>query len=258
MKLSREQFVKLCTEAIFVTKTRITIRNQKSGYIKFHKEIKNNHYFKEKVRGTLSRYKQNDFMQRHALIDHTGLGNCNELATYLAVEIGERINNNDALARILVVSSKMKDHVYLEIKIKLLNETGYSYWEVDAWDPRIIDISTRPDGTVKNKQALETYGYAINIKATMNTNEINYNNKYSFAQIPKPIEGRPEREATPDDNIAHRERKIYRDYTLEKAYEEKKLDPCGNIHYLQRVSFWQKKPEEKNCKFEDVIHHFKG
>ena len=42
MPLSREDFVNICTQAIFYTREQLTINNQLSGYKKFHREIKEN------------------------------------------------------------------------------------------------------------------------------------------------------------------------------------------------------------------------
>lgn len=66
-------------------------------------------------------------MYRHDLLRHVGLGNCHELADFLLVEIGREIQRHNALARIRIVSSMKFDHVYLEIKIKLLGRLIIPY-----------------------------------------------------------------------------------------------------------------------------------
>lgn len=46
-KVNREEFVKICYEAILKTREDIAIANQKSGYIKYHNAIKNENYFQK-------------------------------------------------------------------------------------------------------------------------------------------------------------------------------------------------------------------
>lgn len=53
MLLARKDFVNICTQAIFNTRKQLTINNQLSGYIKFHREIKENNYFSNNVRDPL-------------------------------------------------------------------------------------------------------------------------------------------------------------------------------------------------------------
>ncbi|KTD17486.1 hypothetical protein [Legionella jordanis] len=238
-RLTRAEFVQICSEAILETRKKVVIRNQLSGYKKYHKEIKENHYFEKNVRKPILKAKDEDYMFRHDLVEHTGLGNCHELADHLIVEIGQRIDARSALAKLRIVASESHDHVYLEIKIQLENEIDYSYWEVDAWDPRIIDISPRPDGSIKNKESL-AYGYKVKEVSSLYSDEIDYGQKITFFQaIPKPREGTPKC-ATPERDIFKKNRKLYKDYTIEEATEEKKFDPHGEIHYLQRASTWQR------------------
>ncbi|WP_165482732.1 hypothetical protein [Legionella gresilensis] len=239
MLLTRKQFVELCNQAIFYTRDRITIRNQKSGYQNYHREIKENNYFLANVRPPLISSPEHSYIYRHDFIEYTGLGNCHELADYLLVEIGKRIDWYNATARLRVVSSKEVDHVYIEVLIQLANEIEVSRWEVDAWDPRIIDISFRPDGSIKNSESLD-YGYAAFIKNSIYSDEINYQKRYTFFQNPpKPIPGPPDLNATPEREILDKHSELYRDYTLEEAIKEGKIDPEGNIHYLQKASTWQ-------------------
>ncbi|AHE66194.1 hypothetical protein [Legionella oakridgensis] len=237
--LSREQFVKLCTEAILYTRNTITINNQISGYKKFHREIKENHYFFANVRASLIDTREHEYMYRHDLLAHVGLGHCHELADFLLVEIGKALELKGAFARIRIVRSVKYDHVYLEIKIQLKDEKDYSYWEVDAWDPRVIDISTRPDGSIKNHEALE-YGYSADVKNSVYSDEINYQQRFTFfGGIPKPLPGAPNGRATPEAEMLDKHAEMYSDYTMEEAMENGKLDPSGQIHYLQEVSKWQ-------------------
>lgn len=239
--LTREQFVVICTQAISKTREKVTIRNQLSGYKKYHQEIKENAYFSQNVRTPLKKTDEDEYMARHALIGHVGLGNCHELADFLLVEIAREIDKQGACARIRIVESLKYDHVYLEIKIQLNDERTSSYWEVDAWDPRIIDISTRPNGSIKNHESL-TYGYSTDTLHSTYSDEINYQNKCTFfSQIPKPQRGRPLKEATPEREMLDKHDGLYDDFTLEDAIETGSFDPSGRIHYLQKVSNWQRK-----------------
>lgn len=238
--LSRENFVNICTQAIVLTRDKITISNQLSGYKKYHQEIKENDYFYKNVREPLENTNKNDYIYRHNLLEHVGLGNCHELADFLLVEIAKKIDSHGARARIRIVNSVKKDHVYLEIKIKLKSEKDYSLWEVDAWDPRIIDISTRPNNSIKNHEFLD-YGYSTTIKNSVYTNEINYAQRYSFFnKIPKPLTGNSSGLATPEWDILDKHAHLYSDHTIEEAIEDGKLDPSGQLHYLQKPSDWQK------------------
>lgn len=74
--LSRENFVNICTQAIVLTRDKITISNQLSGYKKYHQEIKENDYFYKNVREPLENTNKNDYIYRHNLLEHVGLGNC--------------------------------------------------------------------------------------------------------------------------------------------------------------------------------------
>jgi hypothetical protein len=133
------------------------------------------------------------------------------------------------------------DHVYLEIKIKLQGENDYSFWEVDAWDPRIIDISTRPNGSIKNHESLD-YGYSTETSNSVYTDEINYRRRYKFfnTTIPTPKEGPPFREATPEREMLDKHDHLYRDYTIDDSINKGKIPSSGDkLSYLQQVSSWQ-------------------
>lgn len=241
MSLSRKDFVNLCAEAIFYTRKQLTINNQLSGYKKFHKEIKENNYFLKNVRDPLINTREDEYIFRHDLLQHVGLGHCNELADFLLVEIGKEIERRNALARICIVSSMKVDHVYLEIRIKLQGENDYSLWEVDAWDPRVIDISTRPDGSIKNYESLD-YGYSTKTKNSVFTDKIDYSQRYTFFHsIPKPREGPPVKEATPDrDMLKKHSPFLFEDYMIGDSINEEKIPSSdGDLQYLQKVSKWQ-------------------
>lgn len=237
--LSRIDFVSICSQAILLTRDKIAINNQLSGYLKYHQEIKEKNYFLHNVREPLIHSGEHEYMYRHDLLKHTGLGNCNELADFLLVEIGNQIDLRGAVARMRVVESKEYDHVYLEIRIQLKGEKDYSYWEVDAWDPRIIDISPRPNGSIKNQESLD-YGYSVIVKNSIFSDEIDYGRRYSFfTMIPKPKEGSPSGNATPPREILDKHGHLYDDHSLEDAIRDQKIAPEGELHYLQQPSFWQ-------------------
>lgn len=241
MPLSRKDFVNICTQAIVYTRNQIAVKNQLSGYKKFHREIKENNYFSRNVRAPITNTRNDEYMYRHDLLQHTGLGNCHELADFLLVEIGKEIERHNAFARISIVSSTKVDHVYLEIKIKLQDESDYSIWEVDAWDPRVIDISTRPNGTIKNHESLE-YGYSANTENSVYTDQIDYKRRHTFFNsIPRPREGHPFRAATPErDMLDKHKHHLYEDYTIEDSRAEGKIPSSSSeLGYLQQVSGWQ-------------------
>lgn len=240
MLLSRKDFVNLCTQSILYTRNQLTVKNQLSGYKKFHGEIKENDYFSKHVRTPLTNTHKDEYMYRHDLLKHVGLGNCHELADFLLIETGKEIERHNALARIRIVRSMQIDHVYLEIKIKLQGENDYSLWEVDAWDPRVIDISARPDGSIKNHEFLD-YGYSAKVDNSVYTDEINYRHRYTFFDtIPIPKEGPPLREATPEGEMIDKHANLYMDYTIDDSINKGKIPSSGkNLGYLQKVSSWQ-------------------
>lgn len=239
MRLSRKQFVKICTDAILDTRNKIAINNQVSGYKKYHRESKEKRYLSD-IRGRINRTHENEYMYRHDLIEHAGIGRCGELADFLLIEIAKKIRSKEASARIRKMVSEAEDHCYLEIKIRLADERHSSVWEVDAWDPRIIDISTRPNDTIKNHSTLD-YGYSAVVAYAVFTDEIDYTQRFHFFnEVPKPIQGAPSREATPDSELLKQHPELYSDHTIEASIDEGKIDPSGRLHYLQRVSKWQR------------------
>jgi hypothetical protein len=244
--LSRQDFVDICNEAIQKTRANITINNQLDGYIQYHSATKENNYLYRirMLMAFVGLIVTNHLKFDYELIEHTGLGNCYELATYLLVEIGNAIKAKGAQASLSIVASTSYDHAYLSITIKLQNELAASEWEVDAWDPRIIDISTRPDGSIKNKESLD-YGYKCNFINTVDTEALP---EYGTPQydkllstLEKPIEGTPSGDATPVHDMLDKHKNLYPNYTLDDAYMSKKIPEKGATEYLQKVSFWQKR-----------------
>lgn len=236
--LSREQFVGICTQAILDTRAKIEINNQISGYKKYHQENKENQYFTN-VRKRILNTSHDDYMYRHDLVEHVGLGNCRELADFLLIEIAMKIEYMGAHARIRIVRSMVADHCYLEIKIRLNGECSESVWEVDAWDPRVIDISTRPDGTIKNYESLD-YGYSADVWHTVYSDQINYRHRFHFfGSIPKPRPGKPLKAATLEEEMLGAHPELYSDYTMRESMEKGTIDPSGTLGYLQQASRWQ-------------------
>ncbi|BCA96229.1 hypothetical protein TUM19329_25900 [Legionella antarctica] len=104
----------------------------------------------------------------------------------------------------------------------------------------LIDISTRPDGSIKNYESL-CYGYSTETKNSVYTDEINYKNRYGlFKRIPAPREGRPLRGANPEKEMLDKHDHLYEDYTIEASIDKGKITSSdGTLHYLQQVSSWQ-------------------
>jgi hypothetical protein len=239
---TREEFVEICTCCVKKTREELAIRNQVSGYLKYHKEIKENNFFSN-LR-SVSEKNEKEFgyslSDEYKLIKKAKMGNCYELAEYLSVKIIKQLKKENINAEVRIVSSKKVDHVFLHVSILLKGEKNKSLWEIDAWDPRIIDISTRPDGTIKNQESLD-YGISHKLRHRTKTQEFKKRkiSNSSFMAIREPIEGKPLRDATPEREVLKKHKKMYSDYLLENAYENKKLDEYGEIHSLQRKSKWQ-------------------
>ena len=147
---------------------------------------------------------------------------------------------------IKVVSSLECDHVYNEVKIKLFDEKYESKWEVDAWDPRIIDISKRYDGSVKNISSLD-YGYRVEVINTFFVHELKgvATPPVMFTDLRKVQSSIPVRSPTPEAEILTKHPRIYDDYTIEKALKKRKLCKSNSLGYLQKASNWQKKKKRK-------------
>ncbi|KTC94153.1 hypothetical protein [Legionella erythra] len=243
MRLTRLKFVELCSEAIAATRKKITPANQLSGYLKFHNENKN-YYVEDILRPGKREIEPENHVEIHDLIEHSKIGYCHEFAQHLMVELGARIQEAGGVAKISLVKSMKYDHVYLEVRIYLAKERTLSMWEIDAWDPRIIDISKRPNGTVKNKEAL-AYGYLVKLYNSFFSDEVDYKKKFAFATVPPAQEGPAEGSCTPKHEVLEKHTDIYRDYSLEKAMIDEKIPPQGKLQYLQQPSLWQKAPVEQ-------------
>lgn len=239
---TRKEFVRICTECIQETRKEIAIANQKSGYLKYHREIKENKHF-DKCRSIMVRNKKKfgySLSDQYKLIKKTRMGKCHEFAEYLSVKIMKRLRAENVDAEVRIVGSKEVDHIYLQINILLKDEKNHSLWEIDAWNPRIIDASTRPNETIKNEESL-CYGTSTDLLFSTTTREFKrrkISERY-FIAIKEPKEGQPMRDATPEREIIEKHELIYSDKSLEDAYKNKTLDKDGDIHYLQRKSKWQ-------------------
>lgn len=256
-QITREQFVTICNESIKKTRKNITIVNQLSGYKKFHKEIRDNNYLEKNVRTLLDKTdKEDDVLSKHDIIEFYGIGNCQEIADYLAVEIGKKINENDAEATIKIVSSNEEDHFYNRIEIHLLNERFVSTWEVDGWDPRVIDVSKNVNGEVKNKEFL-TYGHEVETVNSFKTEKCSKQESSKNFKHKKPIEGPPERSPTPEREMLNKHPYLYNDYTIKKSTQMGKLCKSTMLGFLQKSSIWQKnqKPILKKEVSEFTIQH---
>lgn len=246
--ITREQFVKLCTICIQETRRDIAVTNQKSGYLMYHDELRMHDYFsyaRSIINSSklISGYSLED---AHEITKATKMGNCGELADYLCVEILEKLNAYKINPAIRIVKSKIFDHEFLHIETILQDEIYPSLWEVDAWDPRIIDISMRPNNTIKNQEVLEAYGTNLFLTHTVtlethNENKRKRDNGFFANCIKKPKKSPPV--LNEEDYLQIFEEcdvnPLYKDYSLDNAYRNKELDPDGEIHYLQKKSSWQ-------------------
>jgi hypothetical protein len=250
--LTRQQFVDICLNAILKTRKNIAIVNQIGGYQKYHKEIKENNFFDSTVRQLLKSTRSNQHTLRHDIIEHAGIGRCQELAEYLLVEIARELKKQDVHAVLEIVASKKIDHLYLEIKITLREENSCSRWEVDAWDPRIIDISSRPDGSIKNEELLD-YGFDIQSINYLDTSEFSEQpeddsvNALYLLSMRKPLPGRPERCATPEREMLEAHPNLYKNYEIVKAQQYKLLPKIGFLRSPQKASTWQQVTDEKSA-----------
>lgn len=243
--ISRRAFVALCADLIKETREKITVRNQLSGYLKYHKEIKAKYlsnlrsYMKKKQKDN----SETCLSLQHFLIKKAKIGNCDELANYLAFKLIKRLQLQKIDAEVKITSSATYDHVYVCVRILLKREAFPSIWEIDAWDPRIVDRSKRPDGSIKNEEALK-YGAQFRTKYETST-QLFKRKRYrsdEFLDLKPPVEGEDE-DRTPTRDIFTKHPKLYSDLTIERAHETKQLGVNGKINYLQKRSSWQKKPK---------------
>lgn len=238
-QLTRLEFVNICQDAIEDAKEKISIENQVNGYLRFHKEFKENNFFSN-LRAIVRKNERKhgySLFSKYQLIKQVKVARCHEMAEYLSVRIIKKLKAVDA--RVRIVSSRKTDHVYLQIKIWLKGERATSTWEVDAWDPRIIDVSMRPDGTIKNSESL-TYGCHPEVLYSTSINEF-FKSKKNIYTIPvtKPVPGIPVKDATPERDIPIKHKHIYSNYLLADAYRDGKLSEQDELGYLQQKSSWQ-------------------
>lgn len=249
--ITREEFVKICTDAIHQTRTNVTPANQVSGYFKYHKEIKENKYINRYSYKMLDNIKENgySFAEQHAFIEYAGVGYCQELAEHLSVEIITRLKEKQADAGIFLVVSRKVDHAYLHINLSLKDEKYPSLWEVDAWDPRIIDRSYRPNGTIKNQEILR-YGTDVRVQRMICASDplIRFHDTFTHL-IEKPIPGQLPNQ-TPRREVLRKYRHLlYADYSLERSYANGTLNAAGKIDYSQGRSIWQSTANSQHAGF---------
>jgi hypothetical protein len=247
-RISRFFFISLCNKEIKKSREMIVIRNQKSGYLKFHKAIRDEKCF-GKFRAIIKKVDKKDYLLRHEMIDYFKLGNCSEIAQYLLVQLGKSLVERGVDAEIERVDAQDADHCFLRVKIHLLGEKSPSTWIVDSWDPRVIDISMKKDGSVKNINSLKPYGYNGNVVTKLKTlpdmkEELAaYSRKrkhhQAFFKIELPKEGTPQRAPTPEKELFSKHPKLYEDYTIKDAFESGKMSDSPDLMYLQQVSNWQ-------------------
>lgn len=255
-QITREHFVEIVYNSIVESKNEIAIVNQLNGYRNFHKEVRDNDFINKFRDNYLSQTQKNDHLLKFKFIKFFGLGHCQELAYYLSIKIADKINKAGAVAKMQVVGSKSKDHSFVRIQIKLLNEKYFSLWEADAWDPRIMDISESKDGKVNNIKHL-SYGYLVTVDSQFKTNKIfsGAGKKHFIEQekifkplvnLEKPKKGRPERSPTPTKDMLQKHDYLYHNYTIEKALKKQKLCISPHLYFFQQARDWQKHPQSNH------------
>lgn len=247
-EISRAEFLIICLDLISKTRKEITIINQRSGYIQYHKEVKEDDYIGT-LRDRCTEF-DDELYESHAIIKEAGVGHCYEVAVYLGVEIAQELGKRNIEATVSIVASAKYDHVYNRILIKFKNEKGHSLLEFDAWDPRIIDITTRENGTIKNEESL-LYGTKVIPHYEINTLKVSLKKPFnSFFFIKKPEEGRA-RSQTPEREMLEKHKGVlYKDKPIEEALKRKKIS-SSYPHFLQKASKWQKMEPEP----EKIKHH---
>jgi hypothetical protein len=247
--ISREKFVKICTDAIIKTTKVIKAENQKSGYLTYHNEVKRYKYIDKVFRKNIDENKSfqhltlSEFLSvKHKAIEMAGIGRCSEFAVYLFVELIKTFRDSSIDANVSRVSAEEKDHSYLRIEISLENE-HISTWEIDAWNPRIIDASRRNDGSIKNAKKLY-YGTDPLVEYTLsskNFREPDWEKIELNFRLPK--KDGPERffsrSKTPEADLFKKHEYLYSDYSIDDAYKNRDL-PKKRLRYPQRASPWQK------------------
>lgn len=235
--IDRAEFVRICTQEIQKARKKITVGNQLSGYKKYHREIKENNYIK-RCRDLISSETRKSkcrtpLFMAYEIIKHYKIGNCGEFAKYLSVKIAKKLNKKNVRAQIDVVGSKEFDHAYVRVQLRLAGEKHFSEWEIDAWDPRIIDITTKKDGSRKNEPDLD-YGINPYVNYSIDVSKLPDDEMPEFS-LPAPIPGKPERCPTPEGEMLDKHRWLYTDKTVEIAIEEEVLSASCAIRSLQSL-----------------------
>lgn len=248
--ISRETFVKICTETIQLTRKKICIANQEKGYLQYADAI--NEGYIDNLREILTHnnklvgyYSPVNFYND---IKDAGIGACSELNEFLLVKLAKILSDYTSFTRFRLVSSVDCDHAFIHVRIELAGELC-SLWEIDAWDPRVIDISLKQNKEIKNKAAID-YGHDPKILYSFLIDELEdgLEEKKEHLQNPyrlfvsKPTPGNAKYlESKKRKNIEHSD-VFYENYTLETAYKKRKLNKEGKVDTLQAVSSWQLKP----------------
>ncbi|CEG57243.1 zeta toxin family protein [Legionella fallonii] len=124
--ITRTEFIEICNAMIEKTRNKIAVINQLSGYVKFHKALRNEHYL-EDIRDCLEQTRDEEIELKHDIIEQSGIGNCREVAEYLLVEIVRELKKYGAQATIKIIKSSEIDHVYNEVIIYDGSLVGQKY-----------------------------------------------------------------------------------------------------------------------------------
>lgn len=244
MILTREDFVDICKKAITRTRELVIPLNQVSGFRKYSSNVDSGEFQRFRRNLTYTGKNKADYK----LIKQYGVGACSEFSMVLLYLIAKEMNkigvNPDSIAFVYLKAAGF-DHCFLNICVRLDGETSGSVWEVDAWDPRIIDKSLITEEIMNNSRNLM---YGVN---PIYRSEILKLSDINFDKIDIKIEkARPNCRADtrPAAVIIDNEQKIYNDLTIERALKIGNL-PAEELSPLQKCSIWQKEFPSDNSEF---------
>lgn len=245
-KISRQSFVELCTQVIVKARQEIAIANQYNGFVRYEREIvkKDSLY---SLRAILNETAADNYHLRHDIIQYFGMGCCAELTDYLVSEIANELNKLGTSASLSTVQSQIADHVFLQVSIHLEDEEISSRWEIDAWDPRVLDISIHPtNGAIKNDEHLYTYGmhpihfHSVNSTALKETEKESAARILCLLSLEKPVPGQLNVKNTVRKRVIKSLPGMHPDHPIENARQKQMLPYYGTIQSVQKASIWQK------------------
>jgi hypothetical protein len=247
-QLTRIKFKNICEDAMDRARSGVVIANQVKGYNELHNEEKNNDFVNEsriKIEEMNNKYGHSIYNTAIA-IKKTGAARCSECQTLYAKELTIALKEYDVTI-MLVNGEDGMDHAYLNLEVLLEGETVKSRWHADAWNPAFYDMSTRPDGTIRNKDRL-IYGIP-EVTETFSTMDKDKNadpkikrKLRMFGIVPaKPGKPAPGENPTPyKEMLKKHEDWLYPTYTTKRAMENGYLSSTEELALSQTASPWQK------------------